>query len=365
MKKQLSEFEIIYQSEFYPILKKYEKVRKKYLFQLQTLNFVLIIATIFIIVRFTTNIEHLHVYYLITLSPIIAMYYFSKLFNYVFKKYLKHECQKNIIEKFSNIHWCDQPMYNETELFYSQLFGKFDKKENEDAFYGEHDGVKFKIEEMTLDALLAVSKSGKEYIPIFEGIVINFQNNKTNNSRTIITGKNDLRILNFDISKFIQLTVFAILFVILFHADRGGAVPSNHIINLLANCAVFLFIAFILTKKTYRQKNKMPEIKLEDPLFAKYFRVYSNDQIESRYMITSSFMERYLNIKNVFKSKSVKCAFYGNQIMFAIYTNKDLFEIGNLFHPMSSPKQLKELFTELDAILGMVGHFKLDQKIGM
>ena len=71
MKKQLSEFEIIYQSEFYPILKKYEKVRKKYLFRLQVLNLVLIIATIFIIVRFTTNIEYLHVYYLITLSPIL------------------------------------------------------------------------------------------------------------------------------------------------------------------------------------------------------------------------------------------------------------------------------------------------------
>ena len=38
----------------------------------------------------------------------------------------------------------------------------------------------------------------------------------------------------------------------------------------------------------------LESVKLEDPKFEKLFDVYGNDQIEARYLLTPSFMERPL-----------------------------------------------------------------------
>ena len=51
--------------------------------------------------------------------------------------------------------------------------------------------------------------------------------------------------------------------------------------------------------------------------------------------------------------------------MFAISTNKDLFEVGSLFASLDKSRQVNNFFNELTSILNLVDHFKLDQNIGL
>ena len=51
--------------------------------------------------------------------------------------------------------------------------------------------------------------------------------------------------------------------------------------------------------------------------------------------------------------------------MFAISTNKNLFEVGSIWRSLEDPKTLNQLFDELYSIYSMIDYFKLDQKIGL
>ena len=106
---------------------------------------------------------------------------------------------------------------------------------------------------------------------------------------------------------------------------------------------------------------KTEKIKLEDT----QFNVSSKDEIEARYLLTPSFIERFKNLQMVYNSRDIKCAFFKDQIMFAINTQKDFFELGSLFVPMSDTRQIEKFYNEIIAIYDMIDYFKLNEKTGL
>ena len=76
-------------------------------------------------------------------------------------------------------------------------------------------------------------------------------------------------------------------------------------------------------------------------------------------------MERLLNLKTAFRAKNVKCSFYEDSIMFAINTDKNLFEIGSIEKTLLDPKSINECYNELSSIYKMIEYFKLDEKTGL
>ena len=104
---------------------------------------------------------------------------------------------------------------------------------------------------------------------------------------------------------------------------------------------------------------------MEDPWFGKKFNVYSSDQVEARYLVTPSFMERFNNLNTVFGAKNAKCSFYRDKIVIAISTKKNLFEIGEMFKSLEDPKSIKSMYDELFSIYKMITYFKLDEKTGL
>ena len=113
------------------------------------------------------------------------------------------------------------------------------------------------------------------------------------------------------------------------------------------------------------KKHKMEEVKLEDSEFEKQYIVYSTDQIESRYLLTTSFIERFKNIKMAFESEFAYCSFYGDSVYIAPHSGKDLFALGSLIRPVANTKQFETLFNEFASILALVDYFKLDKKLGL
>lgn len=66
-------------------------------------------------------------------------------------------------------------------------------------------------------------------------------------------------------------------------------------------------------------------IRLEDPVFEKEFCVYGDDQVEARYILTPSLMERILTFKRKWNT-TVYLSFLDSKVYIAIKMFKNLFE---------------------------------------
>ncbi len=113
------------------------------------------------------------------------------------------------------------------------------------------------------------------------------------------------------------------------------------------------------------KREKMSEVELEDPEFSKKFVVYSTDQIEARYLITTAFMERFKQVEDAFDADFSYCSFSGKSIYIAPHTGRDMFNLCSLVKPIVNREQFETLFNEFASILAMVDHFKLDKKLGL
>ena len=113
------------------------------------------------------------------------------------------------------------------------------------------------------------------------------------------------------------------------------------------------------------KKAKLQKIELEDIKINKMYHIYSTDQIEARYLLTTAFIERFQNIALAFNSKVAFCVFHGDYVYIAPYCKKDLFSVGSLVKPVADEKQFNTMFEEFVSILELVDHFKLDKKLGL
>jgi len=100
---------------------------------------------------------------------------------------------------------------------------------------------------------------------------------------------------------------------------------------------------------------------MDDPKFEKEFVVYGTDQIEARYILSHSLMEKLLLFKKKTKHP-VSISFVRNHIHLAIEYNKDLFE-PSIFHSLLKYKIAMEYVGTLHLAIGIVEELKLNQKL--
>ena len=194
--------------------------------------------------------------------------------------------------------------YNQSTMFSTaELIDSYDHVEYDDIFSGKFKDVNYEIIESKF-----TMGSGKSKSTIFDGVIIKLDMNKTFNGRTVIRPNT------------------------LLHSS-----PSS------------------ILKHT----------ELEDINFEKKFDVFTDDEVEARYLITPSFMERLNEMKVAFKADKVSCAFYNKYLFVALQTPEDLFSICSLFNKVDDPKQFFTMFEEILSIIKLIDHFKLDQKIGL
>ena len=132
--------------------------------------------------------------------------------------------------------------------------------------------------------------------------------------------------------------------------------------------AVMAFVGQKLSKNQFNDNYspaKFEEIKLEDPEFNKKYKAYSTDQIEGRYLIIPAFMERFKNLHKAFGTNTASCSFYDDTLMFAMPTNKNLFELGNLFKTLENVNNMENFFNEISAVYIISDYFKLNENSGL
>ncbi len=123
---------------------------------------------------------------------------------------------------------------------------------------------------------------------------------------------------------------------------------------------------------TLRKLEGFERVKLEDSRFEKTFEVYATDQVESRYLLTPTFMERLSAVGDVFSKSSKMRAAFANESLFVTVNLKRswrtrirlgkmaMFEIDDLRTPVKEQNLVQRFETQLQAFVELVDVLKLD-----
>jgi len=117
----------------------------------------------------------------------------------------------------------------------------------------------------------------------------------------------------------------------------------------------------IFRKLKFKLLGSSFNVKLEDPEFEKEFIVLSEDQVESRYILTTSFMERILEYKRKLNAE-LAFSFISNRLYCTIPNPKNLFEPA-LFDSFLDFNFILQSFEPLVLYTGLVEDLNLNLKI--
>lgn len=109
----------------------------------------------------------------------------------------------------------------------------------------------------------------------------------------------------------------------------------------------------------------LDRVKLEDPEFEEIFEVFSSDQVEARYLLTTSFMDRLKKLSELFDAKWVQGSFYDKKLLLMIPLKKDYFELSSIFEPATFVDDINRILEEMNTIFGIIDTLKLDEKTGL
>lgn len=115
---------------------------------------------------------------------------------------------------------------------------------------------------------------------------------------------------------------------------------------------------------TFFQKMNMSRpqlVKLEDIEFEKAFAVYGTDQIEARYILSPSLMQRIMEFRKKTKSE-ISLSFIQSQVYIGIPISKDLFE-APVFSSMINYPMMAEYYSYLALCIGIVEDLDLNTRI--
>lgn len=276
-----------------------------------------------------------------------------------FIKFLKEESGNKILTILGNLHYSNT-QFLESDIIESSIFPSFATLNTEDCIVGKYKETDLKICETSL----FLDSDAAFWNRVYRGVVILFKSNKTIKNTTTVISKSEI---NWKFPALILILAVAFILCIILALFLLSIDATEGILLVIGFGCVFAYIFYEILKKCHFFKRqpiaceKLLKLMLEDTQFNKKFKAYSSDQIEGRYLLTTAFMERLLNIQTTFGTKDIKCSFYDDKLMIAISTNKNLFELGNLFCKVDKSVYIEKFLDEIISILIMIDYFKLDE----
>lgn len=234
---------------------------------------------------------------------------FSPIWSY--EENIKKEIFPNVLNFFGDFKYHVETKKSVKEYYATELIPKHDSEIAEDHITGTYKDIKVDLFETKLSND-SDENSSTTLNTVFDGIIVELSMNKSFSGKTVI--KKDI-----------------------------GTV-GNWFIN---------------------KSTSLKKVKLEDPNFEKMFEVYSDDQVEARYLLTVTFIERLKELVENFGGKSIQCCFYNNKLLMMISIEKDLFETGSIYEAEDFIDDSKSLLKELSLIFNIIDTLKLNMKINL
>lgn len=117
----------------------------------------------------------------------------------------------------------------------------------------------------------------------------------------------------------------------------------------------------IVRDSLFKMKFGVSRVKMESPEFEKVFDVFSTDQVEARYLITPSMMERLMKLNDHFDS-GITISFRNSSIFVAIPNSRNCFE-ASVWSSLSDLRILKSDFEVIYSLLCIVDELNLNTRI--
>jgi len=397
LNQKLSDF---YFKKVQPKLATYNKLRRK-----KALNKILIaaISITFISLYFTIYIPIVNI---ITISIFVILFITIKIINKS-KKHIdiniehdiKCDLMNDFVKIFGDLHWHNAKNFNnvltENNSNQMQQFWKDIDKVNklnlfnifslefDDCIEGSYKNIPFEIKEVKIIPPIFKAIACLPFLVMFGPFTLIF----------IIIGLIALLISTLSIvnlydnfistlikygsSKVLAAIIAATIFVIAIKVIADLAIKlfrriSTSFRGIIVEFAMnknFEGHTFILDntkdgKAIFVDKNKYSEVKLEDIEFTQDYTVWSDNQIEARYLLTTALIERLKNLKSSFKAKYTRVSFKDNKIIIAVHTGKDMFKMADMFSE-TGKETFIELFNEILSVLDLIEQLKLNQKLGL
>lgn len=193
------------------------------------------------------------------------------------------------------------------DLFKSK---KITQREDDDCFWGRYNDIDFAINETDF----GYTTGNNKYARMFKGVAMHFKMNKKIKSKVLILSK-----------------------------KMGQYVPPN----------------YEKVNVEYNKFNKKYNVWVEKT------RMEAGGQIEARYLLTTVFLDRFMQISTSFNIDKVQCSIFGNSMLILLSTNKDLFEMNHLFGRIDDVHQYDHLFDEFASVLSFIDVLNLASKTGL
>ncbi len=122
---------------------------------------------------------------------------------------------------------------------------------------------------------------------------------------------------------------------------------------------------FLNNSKQSAEYSSLSRVELEDPEFEKIFQVFSSDQIEAKYLLTNSFLERLKTLHKFFGNDQTEACFYQESLILTFRNGTNLFEPTWLFTEVILIKECEKIIEQIGAIFDIIDILKLNEKTGL
>lgn len=252
---------------------------------------------------------------IISFALIIGLFYIHALYAHPFRKKIKSKLLTVILGVFGKFYIVEQDLITFSDLKKYQLYPRATEKTNDDVIAGLYKDMDIYIQESILTHEEGSDKN-RRTVTDFRGIFVKIKMKKNFNGITIVRNE-----------------------------SQGKGI-----------------------------KNKLQKVELEDPEFEKLYNVFSDDQIEARYLLTTAFMQRLKNLREVFALKKdgmtsalpdIDCIFNEGYIILAVQTFDNFFEVGSIWSSMLNKEIYEKVFSQMVAVFDTIHSLKLEENIGM
>lgn len=226
------------------------------------------------------------------------------------KRQYKKAYKDTILPKIANalnLIYDQKRKISMSEMKQSKVVPGHDRYKSEDFFEGSYKGARLEFAEINLEEKRR-SKRRTYYVSVFKGLAVLI----------------DLNDKNF----------------------------AGHTILVKDSAAFFEFFK----EKGYG----LDKADLIDPGFEKIFDVYTDDQVEARYLVDPLMIERLKNLHRIYHGKQLMCAFYNtNKVLILIKSDKNHFEPPKIDRKATNIREVMRLKKEVFQILKIIDYLKL------
>ena len=108
--------------------------------------------------------------------------------------------------------------------------------------------------------------------------------------------------------------------------------------------------------KNFECPTGLSSVELEDPVFNKTFCVFASDQVESREILTPSFMQQLVDLETAYAAGHIRCAFSQTELLIAL-EGPNRFEIGGMFSSLVDRSRVEGIARNIEQVFKMIDEF--------